>query len=158
MVWGKPQRGGDSYGPGCFMENGMEMYRRGKLMAHSRRSRKTEPRACCWLGSGDGVGRWRQGLVSVGSLEGQGQSGAASCVPFPLCQIWGACPQMSPANQGWGAHGAALEMGLVGVSASGSAVRMQHYRHRQEPSPAQGTYMAMLCTRSRKANGASTKG
>lgn len=95
------------------------------------RSRKTEPCAWWWLGSGDGVGRWRQGLVSVGSLEGQGQSGAASSACFPLCQIWSACPQdpvkgCGAARQSWGARGTALEMGLVEMSASGSAVTVQH--------------------------------
>lgn len=66
------------------------------------------------------------------------------------------------AKQGWDAHGAALEMGLVGMNTSGSAVRMQHYSHRQEHSPAQGTYMAMHLPCSApgagKANGALTKG
>lgn len=66
------------------------------------------------------------------------------------------------AQQGWGVHGAALEMGLVGMSSSGSAVRMQHYSHRREHSPAQGTQMAMHLPCSApgagKGNSASTKG
>lgn len=41
---------------------------------------------------------------------------------------------------GLGSHGVALE---VGLSTLGHGVRMKHCGHRQEHSPAQGTYMAM---------------
>lgn len=94
VVWSKPQQGGDPTGAGCTCEMGWRCTEGpSSWPGVSRRSGKTDPRAWCWLGSRDGLGRWRQGLLLVGSLEGQGQSGAASCACFPLCQIWGACPQ-----------------------------------------------------------------
>lgn len=148
VVWGKPQRGGDSYGPGCFMENGMEMYRRVKLVAHGRRSRKTEPRAWCWSGSRDGVGRWRQGLVSVGSLEGRGR--AVLC-PFPSVPDLGCMSSNASSKSGLGCSWSSSRDGSGGGQRFREGCEDAALQHGQEPPPAQGTYVAMLCTRSRES-------
>lgn len=104
----------------------------------------------------EGGGMGRRGAGSVGG-QGQGTAdlGCRSRLrPHPPCAgfvVRCPCSRQDPAKgcvdgaakRGWGACGAALEMGLVGLSAAGVAVRMQHCGHRQEHPPAQGTCMAV---------------
>ena len=125
----------------------------------SVRSRKTEPCAWCRWAAGMGWEGRGRGWHGAGSVGGQGQSSAdlgcwSRLCPCPCCAgfgVWRSCLRQDAtkscvdgaAKRSWGAHGAALEMGLVGPSTSGDAMRMHHCDHRQEHSPAQGTHMAM---------------
>lgn len=122
----------------------------------SRRSRKTKPCAWCWLGKQGWGGTVEAGTGVSGVIGGAGAEQCCKLCPLPSVPDLGCLsPRQYPAKdcvdgaakQGWSGHGAALEMGLVGRSTSGSAVRMQ------ELAGAVSTcdVSSPLCTRSRES-------